>query len=49
MVDLTAAIAIDPKDALAYRFRSLAYAALNDNRHAVEDDATALRLNPGAR
>jgi outer membrane murein-binding lipoprotein Lpp len=47
--DLSAAIALNPKDALAFRFRSSAYAAKKDSNRADIDDATARRLDPTAR
>jgi tetratricopeptide (TPR) repeat protein len=45
----TAAIAINPKDALAFRFRSSAYAAKKDLNRAKLDGATARQLDPIAR
>jgi hypothetical protein len=44
--DLTESITLNPKDALAYRYRSLAYAAKHDDQHAQSDDQTSLRLDP---
>ena len=49
IADLTAAIALNPNDALAYRFRGSAYAAKRDLKRAGLDDAAALRLNPKVR
>ena len=47
--DLTEAIALNPTDALAYRYRSIAYAAEHDDQHAQTDDQTSLRLDPKQR
>jgi len=44
IADLTRAIAQNPKDGLAYRYRSLAYSAKKDRQHANSDDSVALRL-----
>ena len=44
--DLTEAIRIDPKCAIAYHRRSLAYQALNDQAKAQADMQTAVRLDP---
>ncbi len=42
--DLTEAIKLDPEDALAYRLRSQAYAALHEDPLATTDDAMWQRL-----
>jgi Tfp pilus assembly protein PilF len=49
VADLTAAIALNPKDALAYRFRGSAYAAKEDSKRADLDFAMARQLDPTAR
>jgi tetratricopeptide (TPR) repeat protein len=46
IIDLTAAIALNPNDALAYHFRASAHETKKDLRHAELDEAAALRLNP---
>ncbi len=46
IADLTAAIALNPNDALAYHFRAAAHEAKRDRRHADLDEAAAVRLNP---
>jgi regulator of sirC expression with transglutaminase-like and TPR domain len=46
IADLTAAIAINPTDVRAYRYRALAYEGKNDLRHEDLDDATIRRLDP---
>jgi Tfp pilus assembly protein PilF len=47
--DLTSAIALDPKDALAFRFRASAYAAKKDSKRANNDDFRVRQLDPSAR
>jgi regulator of sirC expression with transglutaminase-like and TPR domain len=49
IVDLTAAIALNPKDPLAYRFRGAAYAAKKDFKRANADEAATRQLDPAAR
>ena len=47
--DLTAAIAVNPKDALAYNFRASAFAAKEDLKRANLDEAMARQLDPKVR
>jgi Flp pilus assembly protein TadD len=49
VTDLTAAIALNPKDGLAYRFRGLAYDAKKDPRRAELDYAALKQIDPTAR
>jgi tetratricopeptide (TPR) repeat protein len=49
IADLSAAIALNPRDARAYQYRGEAYAAKQDMRRANLDAAAALRINPSAR
>ncbi len=44
--DLSAAIALNPNDVRAYRYRALAYEGKNDTRHADLDDAMVEQLDP---
>ncbi|HEY2807874.1 MAG TPA: hypothetical protein VGI91_03695 [Steroidobacteraceae bacterium] len=44
--DLSAAIVLNPDDALAYHLRAEAHQALNDAKAAAADASSASRLNP---
>jgi hypothetical protein len=49
VVDLTAAIALNPKDIVAYRFRALAFDAKRDTKRASMGFETQRQLDTAAR
>jgi hypothetical protein len=49
IADLSAAIALNPQDALAYQFRGAAYTAKKDRRRADLDAEAASHIDPSRR